>query len=101
MEKKHENTLGNSCSLLPIMHGTHSCSARFKYLTIKKPYVRIFKVPIILGFGFPTILMTYTIFILFDIFTLTYQYLSALIKEYRIGPIIRQGAIKRRTWINA
>ena len=31
MEKKRENPPRNFCSVLPIMHGTESCSERSKY----------------------------------------------------------------------
>ena len=43
MEKKHEYPHGNFCSVLRIMHGIDSYSARSKHhLTIKKPRMYAF-----------------------------------------------------------
>ena len=52
--KKHGNPLGNFCSMLLIMHGIDSYSARSKsHITIKTSYVRLFTVPLILEVWLP------------------------------------------------
>ena len=54
MEKKHENPPENLCSILPIMHGIDSYSARSKYhLTIKNLVCTHFYGPLILGVWLP------------------------------------------------